>query len=215
MDALILEFLASSTRFPEWVPRWNIAPTSTIPIVATTSDGERIIGPAHWSLIPSWSTQLTLTYPTFNARSETAAEKPTFRDALKSTRCLIPVSGYYEWSSEAGAKTPYYLFPDKHRVAALAGLYSWWTNPADGIAMATTTLLTRSSVGCAAEVHDRMPVILDVADVDTWLDPGVSGASLLESMSAKAGDLIAGWSYHRVNAVRGEGAHLVEDITSS
>ena len=103
IEELIHEFRATHNQFPEWVPRWNIAPTSHIPIVLEGPKGERSIAPARWSLIPPWSTELTVPYATFNARSETAGQKPTFRGPLEHTRCLIPATGYYEWS-EAGTK---------------------------------------------------------------------------------------------------------------
>jgi putative SOS response-associated peptidase YedK len=108
-DALVQEFVAHHNRFPEWAPSWNIAPTSTIPIVLQRAVGVTEIGPARWSLIPSWSKELISQYPTFNARSETAAQKPTFREAVKHHRCLVPVSGYYEWVTVAGTKTPHYI----------------------------------------------------------------------------------------------------------
>jgi len=93
IEELIHEFRATHNQFPEWVPRWNIAPTSHIPIVLEGPKGERSIAPARWSLIPPWSTELTVPYATFNARSETAGQKPTFCGPLEHTRCLIPASG--------------------------------------------------------------------------------------------------------------------------
>ena len=119
------EFVAQTNRFPEWFPRWNIAPTTTISIVVTTESGERVVGPARWSLVPAWSKELTLKFPTFNARSETAAEKPTFRGSVNSHRCIVPISAYYEWTSISGSKAPHLIHRPDWPLVGLAGLYSW------------------------------------------------------------------------------------------
>ena len=210
-DAIVSEFLATTNRFPEWFPRWNITPTSTIPIVAVTSSGERIVGPARWSLVPSWSKELTLKYPTFNARSETVAEKPTFRGSLAKHRCLVPISAYYEWTTMNGTKAPHVIHRPDQPLVGLAGLYSWWTDPSSGEMVATTTILTRDSAGGLAPVHDRMPIAVEVADVDRWLDPELTeGAQLVAELSATAASNTDLWEHYEVPPLRGDGPHLVQ-----
>ena len=210
-DAVVSEFLAQTNRFPDWFPRWNIAPTSTIPLVVTSASGERVVGPARWSLVPSWSKELTLKYPTFNARSETAAEKPTFRGSVSSHRCIVPISAYYEWTTMGGSRAPHVIYQPDRALVGLAGLYSWWTNPATGERLATATILTRESIGILAEVHDRMPIALEPEDYDRWLDSsGAQGAELIAEVSQKAAHTTNLWDHCEVSALRGDGPHLVE-----
>lgn len=210
-DAIVAEFFAQTNRFPDWFPRWNIAPTTTIPIVVTAETGERLVGRARWSLIPSWSTELTLTYPTFNARSETAAEKPTFRGSVNKLRCIVPISAYYEWTTMGGPKAPHIIYQPGRGLVGLAGLYSWWTNPATGEMVATATILTRDSTGILQPIHDRMPLALEPEDYDRWLDPSETrGAELISEISHKAAHHADLWDHYEVSALRGDGPHLVE-----
>lgn len=210
-DALVVEFLAQTNRFPDWFPRWNIAPTTTIPLVVTTESGERLIGPARWSLVPSWSRELTLKYPTFNARSETAAEKPTFRGSVQSHRCIVPISAYYEWTSLGGSKAPHAMYRPDQPVVGLAGLYSWWTNPASGELLATATILTRDSAGILAPIHDRMPIAVEPDDYDRWLDPShTEGAPLIAEVSERAAANANHWDHYEVAPLRGDGPDLLE-----
>ena len=210
-DAIVVEFLAQTNRFPDWFPRWNIAPTTTIPLVVTTDSGERLVGPARWSLVPPWSQELTLAYPTFNARSETAATKPSFRASVKKHRCIVPISAYYEWTNIGGSKAPHVLYRPDRRIVGLAGLYSWWTNPATGEMVATATILTRESAGILAPVHDRMPIPLEPQDYDRWLDPAETrGTELIAEVSERARHSADLWEHYEVSPLRGDGPHLVE-----
>jgi len=213
MDALIQEFVAEHNRFPDWAPRFNIAPTQMIPIVLERTPGVREVGPARWSLVPSWSRELTLKYPTFNARSETAHTKPTFRDSVKHHRCVIPVTGYYEWALEEGEKTPYFFHSTVAPLLALAGLYSWWEDPQTQTTLATTTILTRDAMGPLRDIHDRMPLVVSKDNYSTWLNPeDVGGEGLISSLLAttvKASENIA---FHQVAPLRGEGASLIAPL---
>ena len=210
-DAIVVEFLAQTNRFPDWFPRWNIAPTTTIPIVVTTASGERIVGRARWSLVPSWSKDVTLNYPTFNARSETAADKPTFRGSVTKHRCIVPLSAYYEWTTMGGSKAPHVIFQPDRALVGLAGLYSWCTNPATGEMLATATILTRDSTGILQPIHDRMPLALEPEDYDRWLGPSATpGAELIAEVSQKAADRADLWEHYEVSALQGDGPHLVE-----
>jgi len=211
LDDLIREFVVSENRFPEWHPSWNISPTSTIPIVIEREGGARELEPARWSLTPRWSKELSLKYPTFNARSETATEKPTFRESAKKHRCLIPASGYFEWVTNGATKTPYFISLANQHVFAFAGLYSWWTNPETGQVTATTTILTKDSTGSLSDLHDRMPVLVPPDAYDQWLDPGVlDGDRVISEMAFATDRLVQHYEHHIVNPLRGDGPHLIE-----
>ena len=203
---LIEEFVVSENRFPDWAPHWNIAPTSTIPIIAERSQGVREVGPAHWSLVPPWSTELKLAYPTFNARSETAATKPTFRHAVAHTRCIIPASGYYEWAMVEGKKKPHFIHHPSHPVVALAGLYSWWKGPKSSTPIATTTILTMDSVGQLRSIHDRMPVFLEREFFSHWLNPeDLGGDGLITRATESSAAYATQLEFQAVSALGREG----------
>jgi putative SOS response-associated peptidase YedK len=132
----------------------------------------------------------------FNARSETAASKSMFSKPLSTRRGVVPASGYYEWKTSDGAKTPYYIHRHGTELFAFAALFDWWRNPAEPEDspeswLLSTTILTRSATGALASIHDRMPVFLSLDRVDEWLDPSelhgdhlladaVAGAALME-----------------------------------
>jgi putative SOS response-associated peptidase YedK len=212
-EDLIQEFLVTGNNFPEWFPRWNIAPTSTIPIVVGNSTGGRDLHPARWSLVPSWSPELTLSYATFNARSETAATKPTFRDSVRHRRCIVPVSGYFEWATRGSVKTPHYIHHSTRSVFGLAGLYSWWSNPHSGDTIATATIVTRDSVGDVREIHDRMPVMVPPALASAWLDVShTDGASRMAELSGETESMAGELEFYHVAPLRGEGPELVHRL---
>lgn len=150
----------------EPVRRYNIAPTQVVPIVRA-ADGTRERLDARWGLLPRWvkdpSTFKTLL---FNARSETAAEKPSFRDAMRRNRCAVPASGFYEWAKRDGTKRPHHVVRRDGAPMILAGLYA--VHPEVG---ATFAVLTTSPNARMQEIHDRMPVILEPGDLERWLDP--------------------------------------------
>jgi len=125
-----------------------------------------------WGLISSWAKDSSVAAQMINARSETAATKPAFRDALKSRRCLIPADGFYEWKKEGKAKQPFCFEVDDGELFAFAGLWDGWKNP-DGNWIRTCSILTTTPNAVTSAVHDRMPVILNPDDYDLWLDPGM------------------------------------------
>lgn len=192
---------------------WNIAPTQQLPIAFTDPrTGARRFEPGYWSLVPPWSNQLKPKFPTFNARSETAATKPSFRAAVQYARCAIPVSGFYEWSGPKSARVPHAIFgPDP--VLALAGLYSWWREPgqdADAAWHLTATVLTCGSTGQMTTLHDRMPVFLSPALTGEWLDASTRGDQhLLDAVAAAADPIAAALRIHAVNPLRGDGKQLI------
>ena len=164
-----------------WQPRWNIAPTQRAPIVRQDrKEPRRTLALLRWGLIPAWAKDASIGFKTINAMSETAAEKPAFRDAMKLRRCLIPADGFYEWA-ELGRKVkqPYNFGMVDDSVFAFAGLWERWGDPV-GEFIETFTILTATPNSVVADVHDRMPAILKPADYDLWLDPGVTNVALVE-----------------------------------
>ncbi|MEX2441026.1 MAG: SOS response-associated peptidase, partial [Pontimonas sp.] len=206
-------FGAEVSRLQQWVPSWNIAPTTTIPVVIERVVGahtaERIVGSARWSLTPAWSDTLETPYPTFNARSETVASKPTFRRALAHSRALIPASGYFEWQSHGARKIPHYIYPADDTLFAFAAIYSLW-----GLGdrqTVTTTVLTREAPHSLRGIHPRSPVPLPTDQWSRWLDPhSTAGAPLVEEMVRHSDDILARAQSHPVRRLRGDSPTLIE-----
>jgi putative SOS response-associated peptidase YedK len=153
----------------ESVPRYNIAPTQ--PIIAIWEESGRRHGHfARWGLVPRWVKDPREFPLLINARVETMAEKPAFRDALKHGRCIIPASGYYEWHTNPDkSKQPYYITLADDRPMALAGLYATWVGP-EGEEVDTVATITVPANGQLSAVHDRMPAILEGDAIEQWLD---------------------------------------------
>ncbi|WP_019179039.1 SOS response-associated peptidase [Microbacterium yannicii] len=160
-------------------PSYNIAPTDRAAIVidsAKTEPPTRRLESARWGLIPGWAKDLKIGARAFNARSEELEDKPMFRSALEKRRAVVPASGYYEWKTEDGVKTPHYIHPADGEPLFLAGLYEWWRDKTKGDDdpdrwLLSFTILTRDSIGDLGSIHDRMPLFLDPDHADAWLDP--------------------------------------------
>jgi putative SOS response-associated peptidase YedK len=163
-----------------WTPRWNIAPTQRVPIVRQDrGEPKRSFSLVRWGLIPAWAKDASIGFKTINGMSETAAERPAFREAMRRRRCLIPADGFYEWRKIcAKQKQPYSFGMIDDAVFALAGLWECWRDPA-GESLETCTILTTKPNSLVADIHDRMPVILKAEDYDKWLDPGVTNVALV------------------------------------
>jgi len=211
-EQLVDYFHLDASQLGQWSPAWNIAPTATIAIIidraVDTHTLQRIVGPARWSLTPSWSDTLETPYPTFNARSESVAHKPTFRRALAHSRALIPASGYFEWQSRGSMKTPHYIYPADTPFFAFAALYSLW-----GLGdqqMVTTTMLTREAPQNLQQIHSRSPVPLPSDQWSRWLDPhGTAGAHLVDEMVGHSEDILAHAKFHPVLPLRGDSPDLI------
>ncbi|MAT70302.1 MAG: hypothetical protein CMJ58_12355 [Planctomycetaceae bacterium] len=194
-------------------PRYNIAPTQDIAVVRTSEGGAREATPMRWGLIPSWAKEMSKGAPLINARSETVAEKPTFRGPFKRTRCLIPADGFYEWTGAKGSKQPYYIrFPDE-RLYAFAGLWDRWRGPGGaGPVIESCTILTTAANAQLREFHDRMPVILSPGDYEAWLDPTLQDADALRPLldPLPDGELAVDPVSTRVNKVANDDPACVE-----
>ena len=159
------------SSIPPLSPRYNIAPSQPVAAVRATTDGSgREIALLRWGLIPSWSKDPAIGTRLINARAETAAEKPSFRNAFRQHRCLIPANGFYEWQRQERGKQPYFIRMRDKRLFAFAGLWDRWESPNEGV-IETCTILTTAANTVLAPIHDRMPVILPQTDYAQWLDP--------------------------------------------
>lgn len=166
----VLAELFETEQAVELAPRYNIAPTQEVPIVRTKAGGGREIAMVSWGLVPHWAKERAIGNRLINARAETLAEKPSFRDAYKKRRCLIPADGYFEWKKEGTVKQPYAFRARDGAPLALAGLWSSWTDPETRTPLESCAILTTSPNELAATVHDRMPVILERESWPRWLD---------------------------------------------
>jgi putative SOS response-associated peptidase YedK len=161
-------------------PRYNIAPTQMVPVVLD-KDGQRVLAEMKWGLIPFWAKDAKKTKPIINARSESIAEKPFFKQAANKRRCLIPADGFYEWKKANKEKIPLFIhFPDKE-IFAFAGLWDQWKSP-DGEILRSCTIVTTEANEFMAPVHDRMPVIVRPEHEARWLDPEIKDIEKLRDV---------------------------------
>jgi len=151
-------------------PRFNIAPTQTIPIVRAGREQPREWAEVRWGLVPSWAKDPKIGARMINARGETVAEKPSFRSAVKNRRCLIPADGFYEWAKTDTGKQPNFIHFADGRAFAFAGLWERW-HTSEGEALDTCTIITTTPNDLVAGLHDRMPVILAPDVFSEWLAP--------------------------------------------
>ncbi|MFK7955502.1 MAG: SOS response-associated peptidase [Lysobacterales bacterium] len=165
---------------------FNIAPTQNCAIVKTNDDGQRELIHARWGLIPFWAKDRKMASRTINARLETAKEKPAYRAAWKRRRCVVPASGYYEWVGRGKSKTPYAVLPTQAELLALAGLWESWTDDIDGEMVHSFTLMTTEAVGPAADIHHRMPLMLDPELQQAWLSHALEDPVGIASLVAEA-----------------------------
>jgi putative SOS response-associated peptidase YedK len=156
----------------------NIAPTQKAPIVRER-DGKRELAMLRWGLIPYWSKDPKIAYKTINARAETVATAPSFREAFRARRCLVPTSGFYEWLKTPSGKQPYLIGFKDGRPFAHAGLWERWKDRTSGERVETFTIITGPPNEVAGRIHNRMPVIIDPADFDRWLTSQESPTDLL------------------------------------
>jgi putative SOS response-associated peptidase YedK len=178
---LVEEYFDTVSDEPEWAPRYNIAPTQPIPVIRQNpTHPQRELSLMRWGLIPSWVKSLPGP-PMINARSETAATTPAFRDPIKIRRCLIPADGFYEWQKAAGAKQPFCFEIDDGELFAFAGLWDRWKD-LNGQWVKSCSILTTTPNSVTSAVHNRMPVILDRDSYDQWLDPGMTNVEAVSEM---------------------------------
>lgn len=219
----IVEFfnLDNDADAPSLPHNWNVAPTNEIYIIKEKSQFRAELTTASWGMIAPWQKNLTDARNSqshaINARSESIHEKPTFRDAFRRTRCLIPVTGYYEWATALGdypPKQPFYITSENGAPLSIAGIWSSWKSE-NGQVIESASIITREAVSTLVDIHSRMPVMMTPEKWSAWLDSSnrdiESLRALMQSPSPAAG-LVARPVSSRVNLVANNGAGLIEEI---
>ena len=215
----LLRTIPDTEEFPfQWPPRYNIAPTQMVLTVHHDAEAPTaLVEPLRWGLVPFWAKDLSIGNRMINARSETAAEKPSFRAAMKRRRCLIPADGYYEWQKVGSKKQPFYIHHAEDRTFAMAGLYEENTKASeDGSPVRTCTILTTAANSVTGRVHERMPCIIEAEDVEQWLDPDNDDSQEVSSLLRPAAE--EAMTMHAVDRavgnVRNEGPSLIRPVAS-
>ncbi len=211
---IVHRIFGTAGPLPNAQPSWNVAPTSRSMVVRIDDDGQRRIDLMRWGLVPIWAKDVKIGVRAINARSEDAATKPMFRDALKKRRCLIPVDAFYEWKAAGDVKQPYAIGRADGTPLALAGAWERWTEPGGAEPLLSFTILTCTPNETMAAVHNRMPVILAPESWPAWLGetPATEIAGLMKPCPS---EWLRVWPVStRVNAVRNNDATLIEPIAA-
>ena len=161
----VVALLFGLSEIPAFTPRYNIAPSTQV-LIVRRNDAATETSQVRWGLVPHWAKDPSVGARMNNARAETVAQKPSFREAYRKRRCLIPANGFFEWKLEHGLKQPYYVHPSGGALFAFAGLWEQWKD------LQTCAVITTEANEKMAAVHDRMPVIVSPAEYSTWLDGG-------------------------------------------
>jgi len=212
----------SLTRIEPFERRWNVAPQSPVPVVYETRDGERVCEPMRWGLVPHWARDETIGARLNNARSEGMADKPSFRQAVRRRRCVLPASGFYEWQPVTpphgrAYKQPWYISPATEPCFAMAGLFEAWRPPgsaADAPWLLTCCVITTAANALMAPIHDRMPVMLPRQHWSAWLDRTQQDpAALAPLMSGLPDDAMQARAVDRaVGRSSADGPQLIEPL---
>jgi len=222
MDEIIERFDLDSSLVDKSLPlNWNIAPTNEIYIIRDNQSG-RVLDSASWGLIAPWQKNFTEARNSqshaINARSESIHEKPTFRQAFRTTRCLIPATGYYEWATSLGKyppKQPFYICSqDEGKSLSIAAIWSTWKSES-GVQIQSAAIITREAVGELATIHSRMPVFMPEDRWDIWLDPKnreIETLIPLMEIADPAAGLVTRPVASKVNLVANNGAELIQAI---
>ena len=208
-DAMTRLFDAAPANDLPPVPRYNVCPTQPVSVVIS-AEGRRRYGPMRWGFLPRWYKTPTDGPLLFNARSETIAEKASFKEAVRKRRCLIPASGFYEWTKEGETRLPWYITRADGAPMIFAGIWQSWQGP-EGSRIASCAIVTAEAGPEMARLHERVPVILDPEDWALWL--GEEGHGAARAMQAPGEGVL---DFRRVgigvNSNRAEGPELIEPI---
>jgi len=206
-EALIDFFEIENAVLDEFGPRYNIAPSQDVPIVRDTGHGRELVL-ARWGLVPHWSKEEKPKFSTITARADTVADKPTYRDPFKRKRCLVPSTGFYEWKREGDQKIPHHIRLPDGKLFAFAGLWDHWDK--EGAGFDSYSIIVTGANETMQPIHDRMPVILNPAQYNTWLNNKHFNRAQLESMLAPyAGTLEAYPVSRHVNSPKHDAAGCV------
>lgn len=199
----------------ELEPRFNIAPTQYVPVVREDKAGKRRLDLLRWGLVPFWAKDMAIGNRMINARAETVAEKPAYRDAFRRRRCIVPANGFYEWQKRGSEKQPYFISLGGEQVFGMAGLWSSW-RPKDkpDQRLESFTIVTTGPSDKVRDLHDRMPVILAPGDYARWLDPAADPEQLLSLLRPFDAPELVTWPVSRaVGDARNEDPGLIDSIS--
>jgi putative SOS response-associated peptidase YedK len=163
----------------------NLAPTETVHVLRVGADGKPQLVPMRWWLTPFWAKELSTRYSMFNAKSETAYKSPAFKEPYQKRRCVVPVSGFYEWCRQNQQKVPYFIKPEKQDGLLMAGLWDRWHNKEADEDLLSFTILTTAAHDNMKFVHDRQPVMLSNAEATQWLDHTIATDELTHLFSSR------------------------------
>jgi putative SOS response-associated peptidase YedK len=211
IEELMERFLLEELSPIPYSPRYNVAPGQLIPAIIA-HEGMNRLGALKWGLLPAWSKEEKLSFPTFNAKAETLSQKASFRLPFERKRCLIPADGFYEWkTSSGGQKQPMRIVMKNRSLFAMAGLYDTWTAP-DGRKISSCTVITTEPNALMADIHNRMPVILRPGDEELWLDRSRFEPERLHSLLVPydADEMEAYPVHPSVGSVKNDGPELIE-----
>ena len=208
-DAMARLFQATPANDLPPVPRYNVCPTQPLAAVVSVG-GTRRYGPMRWGLVPRWYRHPGDGPLLFNARAETLADKPAFAEAARRRRCLIPVTGFYEWTVAGKDRLPWFVARADGAPMVLAGVWQVWEG-ADGTRLTGCAVVTCAARGAMADLHDRVPVVVEPGDWPLWLGEAGHGAARL-MQPLPEGALLARRVGTAVNSNRAEGAELIEPI---
>lgn len=196
----------------EFEPRYNIAPSQRLPII--TNEAPRQMQLHRWGLIPFWAKDPKIGYKLINARGETIAEKPSFRSAFKQRRCLVPLDGFYEWKKTGTGKQPFHIRMQDRKTLTFAGLWESWKDP-EGKEVRSFTIVTTTPNELMADLHHRMPVILDSEERKLWLNTEAPLDQVLELVRPYEGKPMEAVRVStKVNSPRNEGPDLLQSENS-
>ncbi len=194
----------------DFSPRYNIPPGTDIPVIRQSPEGKRVLHLLHWGLVSHWAKDPGIGAKLNNARGESVSEKPSFRDAFKRRRCLIPMSGFYEWKAEGKIKQPYYLSAKSVEPLAMGGLWESW-KAQDGTILRTVCVMTTSPNAVMEPIHDRMSVIVTPEQWQSWLS-GMPEEVARMVAPYRYGELQAWPVSRRVSKTQDDDAGLIEPI---
>jgi putative SOS response-associated peptidase YedK len=210
LSDLLIELVGMAHPGPD---NYNTAPTETVTVLRIGDDERPELVPMRWWLTPYWAKEMSAKYAMFNARSETVANSPAFREPFRKRRCVVPVSGFYEWARSGSQKLPYYLTAHEAAGLLLAGVWDRWHNPESGELLESFAVLTCPANERLKFVHKRQPVMLSMADAHRWLDPALPASDrneLFDSCLPVAMDAVPVSSY--VNNARNKTARCLDPI---
>lgn len=216
--AEIARIFGTSNPLPNYPAHYNLAPTQPVLTVRFNAETrQRALDALRWGLVPHWAKDLSFGARCINARGETLATTPAFRDAFRARRCLIPASGFYEWQKSGATKTPYAILPRDEPFFAFAGLWENWRDKASGEWIRSCAIVTGPANALLEPIHQRMPVILAPADWPRWLgEEPASSEELLALLKPYPAERIRAYPVStRVNSVKNDDAGLIEPMMAT